>query len=79
MFKDFKGNMAHRINRNKWFGKAKYWFIHGLDRNPEYCWANLVLWAEGEWTGYTFLSLLFNNRLYKTRTCGNGDLLLQEM
>jgi len=40
-----------------------------LDKNPKYCWANLVMWAEGY---RSFWSLFFKNHQqndYKEQIC----------
>lgn len=29
------------------FKRLKYWYADRLNRRPEYCWANLVMWCEG--------------------------------
>jgi len=49
--------------------KLKYIFIKWLDKNPDYCWANLVSWAEGM---RSFWSLFFKNHSeydYKWQVC----------
>ena len=53
--------------------QLKYKIIEKLDKNPDYCWANLVLWAEGY---RKFWSLFFKNHFdnnYKNQSCREGN------
>lgn len=41
-----------------------------LDKNPEYCWAELALWMMGH---RPFWSIIFNNEFYKNQICRKGN------
>ena len=54
-------------------GNVKYWLrseiIHRLDKNPEYCWATLVMWS----LGYSpFWEIVTDNAKYKYQVCRKG-------
>lgn len=50
----------------KYFKHLKYKYIKYLDKNPDYCWANLTMWASGH---KPFWSLFFKSHIYKTKFC----------
>ncbi|HDZ61142.1 MAG TPA: hypothetical protein ENH46_05540 [Candidatus Pacearchaeota archaeon] len=53
--------------------KIKYKIIEFLDKKPEYCWANLVMWAEGY---RSFWSLFFKNHSendYQIQECRKSN------
>lgn len=54
-------------------GKIGGWFrdriINHLDRNPDYCWASLVVWSLGY---HSFLSLFIRPDEFTSKTC-SGD------
>jgi len=33
--------------KESWIERIKFWIAKRLDKNPEYCWANLVMWSLG--------------------------------
>jgi len=59
------------ILENNLFKKIKYIIATYLNKNPEYCWANLVLWAEG----ITPFWIVFNTLYMKNQICRKDVLL----
>lgn len=57
----------------KWFEKRlenlKLWIAEKLNRNPEYCWPELVIWSIFR----DFTEIWTRNEKYKTKTCQPGQ------
>ena len=53
--------------------KLKYWLIKILDRNPDYCWASLVEWAEGVREFKTLFIQDHDSNDYKTQICRKSN------
>ena len=47
----------------------KLWIADKLNRNPDYCWPELVRWALFD----KFSDILIFNQKYKTKTCKQGS------